>query len=53
MREDYYSTSQKSVINDEPTDMIEHNEQTLVANLQGDNEISKRSKGQRTAKVLW
>jgi hypothetical protein len=30
--------------------MIEHNEQTLVGNLQGDNEISKRSKIQRTAK---
>jgi hypothetical protein len=30
--------------------MIEHNEQTLVENLQGDNEISKKSKRQRTAK---
>jgi hypothetical protein len=30
--------------------MIEHNEQTLVANLWSDNEISKRSKRQRTAK---
>jgi hypothetical protein len=57
MREDYYSTSQKSIINDEPTDMIEHNEQTLVRNLRGDNEISKKSKRQRTAKsfgdALW
>jgi hypothetical protein len=44
MREDYYSTSQKSLINDEATDMIEHNEQTLVGYLRGDNEISKRSK---------
>jgi hypothetical protein len=26
MREDYCNTSQKSLINDEPTDMIEHNE---------------------------
>jgi hypothetical protein len=50
MREDYCSTSQKSLINDEPTDMIEHNEQTLVENLRGDNEISKKSKRQRTAK---
>jgi hypothetical protein len=50
MREDYCSTSQKSLINDEPSDMIEHNEQTLVGNLRGDNEISKRSKRQRTAK---
>jgi hypothetical protein len=50
MREDYCSTSQKSLINDEPTDMIEHNEQTLVVNLRGDNEISKQSKRQRTAK---
>jgi hypothetical protein len=46
MREDYCSTSQKSLINDEPTDMIEHNEHTLVRNLRGDNEISKRSKRQ-------
>jgi hypothetical protein len=30
--------------------MIEHNEQTLVGNLRGDNEISKKSKRQRTAK---
>jgi hypothetical protein len=30
--------------------MIEHNEQTLVGNLRGDNEISKRSKIQRTSK---
>jgi hypothetical protein len=30
--------------------MIEHNEQTLVGNLRGDNEISKRSKRQMTAK---
>jgi hypothetical protein len=50
MREDYCNTSQKSLINDEPTDMIEHNEQTLVGNLQGDNEISKKSKRQRVAK---
>jgi hypothetical protein len=50
MREDYCSTSQKSLINDEPTDMIEHNEQTLVVNLRGDNEISKKNKRQRTAK---
>jgi hypothetical protein len=32
--------------------MIEHNEQTLVGNLRGDNEISKRSKRQRTAKFF-
>jgi hypothetical protein len=50
MREDYCRTSQKSIINDEPTEMIEHNEQTLVENLWGDNETFKRSKGQRTAK---
>jgi hypothetical protein len=50
MREDHCSTSQKSIINDEPTNMIEHNEQTLVGNLRGDNEISKKSKRQRTAK---
>jgi hypothetical protein len=48
LREDYCSTSQKYLINDELTDMIEHNERTLVGNLQGDNEISKRSKRQRT-----
>jgi hypothetical protein len=30
--------------------MIEHNEQTLVENLWGDSEISKKSKRQRTAK---
>jgi hypothetical protein len=30
--------------------MIEHNEQTLVENLRGDNEISKKSKRQRTTK---
>jgi hypothetical protein len=30
--------------------MIEHNEQTLVGNLRGDNEISKKSKRQSTAK---
>jgi hypothetical protein len=52
MREDYCSTSKKSLINDEPTDMIEHNEQTLVGNLRGDNEISKRSKRQMTAKFF-
>jgi hypothetical protein len=46
MREDYCSTSQRSLINDEPTNMIEHNEQ----NLWGDNENSKKSKRQRTAK---
>jgi hypothetical protein len=40
----------KSIINDEPTKMIEHNEQTLVENLRGDNETSKKSKRQ---KVLW
>jgi hypothetical protein len=50
MQEDYYSTSQRSLINDKPTDMIEHNEQTLVENLWGDNKISKKSKRQRTAK---
>jgi hypothetical protein len=44
MLEDYCSTSQKSLIHDEPTDMIEHNGQTLVRNLRGDNEISKKSK---------
>jgi hypothetical protein len=33
MREDYCSTSQKSIINDEPTEMIEHNNQALVENL--------------------
>jgi hypothetical protein len=52
MQEDYCSTSQKSLINDEPTDMIEHNEQTLVGNLRGDNKISKKSKRQRTAKFF-
>jgi hypothetical protein len=50
MREDYCSTSQRSLINDKPNDMIEHNEQTLVENLRGDNEISKKSKRKRTAK---
>jgi hypothetical protein len=30
--------------------MIEHNEQILVENLRGDNETSKKSKRQRTAK---
>jgi hypothetical protein len=50
MRGDYYSTSQKSIINDEPTKIIEHNEQTLVKNLWSDNETSKKSKRQRTAK---
>jgi hypothetical protein len=35
MREDYCSTSQKSIINDKTTEMIEHNEQTLVENLWG------------------
>jgi hypothetical protein len=30
--------------------MIEYNEQTLVGNLLGDNETSKKSKRQRTAK---
>jgi hypothetical protein len=52
IREDYCSTSQKSLINDEPTDMIEHNEQTLVRNLRGDNKISKKSKRQMTAKFF-
>jgi hypothetical protein len=50
MREDYCSTSKKSIINDEPTEMIEHNEQTLVKNLWGDNETSKKSKRQMTTK---
>jgi hypothetical protein len=50
MREDYCSTSQKSIINDEPAEMIEHNEQTLIENLRGDNETSKKSKRHRTAK---
>jgi hypothetical protein len=50
MREDYCSTSQKSIINDEPTEMIEHNEQILVENLRDDNETSKKSKRQRTTK---
>jgi hypothetical protein len=30
--------------------MIEYNEQTLVKNMRGDNETSKKSKRQRTAK---
>jgi hypothetical protein len=50
MREDNCSTSQKFIINDDPTDMIEHNVQTLVENLRGDNETSKKSKIQRTTK---
>jgi hypothetical protein len=50
MREDYYSACQKSIINNDPTEMIENNEQTLVENLWGDNETSKKSKRQRTAK---
>jgi hypothetical protein len=50
MREDYCTTSKKSIINDEPTEMIEHNEQILVKNLWGDNETSKKSKRQRTVK---
>jgi hypothetical protein len=50
MQEDYCRTSQKSIINDEPTEMIEHNEQTLVENLWGDNETSKKSKRQMTTK---
>jgi hypothetical protein len=37
MRVDYCSNSQKTIINDEPIEMIEHNEQTLVENLWGDN----------------
>jgi hypothetical protein len=40
----------KSIINDEPTEMIEHNEQILVKNLWGDNETSKKSKRQRIVK---
>jgi hypothetical protein len=50
LREYYCSTSQKSIINDEPTEMIEHNEQTLVENLWGDNETSKKSKRQMIVK---
>jgi hypothetical protein len=50
MREDYCSTSQKSIINGEPTEMIEHNKQPLMENLWGDNETSKKSKRQRTAR---
>jgi hypothetical protein len=50
MLEDYYSTSKKSIINDEPTEMIEHNEQTLEKNLCCDNETSKKRKRQRTGK---
>jgi RNase P/RNase MRP subunit p30 len=50
MREDYCSTNQKSIINDESTDMIEHNEQTLMGNLSGHNETSKKSKRKRIAK---
>jgi hypothetical protein len=50
MRENYCSTSQKSLINDEPTDTIEHNEQTPMGNLRDDNKISKRRKRQMTAK---
>jgi hypothetical protein len=50
MREDYCTTSKKSIINDEPTEMIEHNEQILVKNLWGDNETSKKSKRQRIVK---
>jgi hypothetical protein len=50
MREDYCSTSQKSIINGEPTEMIEHNKQPLMENLRGDNETSKKSKRQRTAR---
>jgi hypothetical protein len=37
VRVNYCSNSQKSIINDEPIEMIEHNEQTLVENLWGDN----------------
>jgi hypothetical protein len=50
MRDDYCNTSQKSIINDEPSEMIEHNKQTLVENLQGDNETFRKCKRQRTAK---
>jgi hypothetical protein len=32
--------------------MIEYNEQTLVKNMWGDNETSKKSKRQRTAKFF-
>jgi hypothetical protein len=44
MREDYCSTSQNSIINNKPTEMIEHNEQTLMKNLCVDNETSKKNK---------
>jgi hypothetical protein len=40
----------KSLINDEPTDLIEHNEQTLEENLRGDNETLKKSKRQKIVK---
>jgi hypothetical protein len=52
MREDYCNSSQKSLINDELTDMIKHNEQTLVGNLRCDNKISKRSKRQKTLVMI-
>jgi hypothetical protein len=32
--------------------MIEHNEQTLVKNLRGDNETSKKNKKQRITKCF-
>jgi hypothetical protein len=48
--EDYCSSSKKSLINDEPTDLIEHNEQTLEENLWGDNETLKKSKRQKIVK---
>jgi hypothetical protein len=40
----------RSLINDEPTDLIEHNEQTLEENLRGDNETLKKSKRQKIVK---
>jgi hypothetical protein len=57
MREDYYSTSQKSIINNEPTEMIEHNEQTLVENLRVTMKLLKRARNKRLVTIslctLW
>jgi hypothetical protein len=52
IREVYCITSQKSIINDESTYMIEHNEQTLVKNLSSDNKTSKKREPM-DCKVIW
>jgi hypothetical protein len=54
MRGNFCSGSQKSLINDEPTDMIEHNEQTLVKILWVTMKLLKRAKdkGQQSHLVM-